>query len=206
MVKVWFRAALVVCGLCLGTASMAQDGFHSIPTQFIAALADPGERSGSNAGDWGLWTKDPGPRGVYLYLYPALRAANFQAPAGWKMNAADWWLEEHGLMMEQPQFPLAPGRYLVTGGRETVTVLTVEVPDATGAQNWRLEAGTIGDVTHLACRSARYRPATAGVACTPDAANSAAFPVSPGGAMPPVENCAKRDYAVLFVVGMADES
>ena len=30
----------------------------------------------------------------------------------------------------------------------------------------------------------------------------AAFPVAPGGAMPPVEGCTKQDYAVLIVIGV----
>ena len=39
--------------------------------------------------------------------------------------------------------------------------------------------------------------------CTPDAANPSAFPVTPGDTMPPVAGCKKRDYAVLFVIGVA---
>jgi hypothetical protein len=32
-----------------------------------------------------------------------------------------------------------------------------------------------------------------------------AFPVAPGGVMPPVEGCNKQDYAVLIVIGVAVE-
>jgi hypothetical protein len=33
-----------------------------------------------------------------------------------------------------------------------------------------------------------------------------AFPVAPGGTMPPVEGCEKKDYAVIFVIGVALEA
>ena len=33
-----------------------------------------------------------------------------------------------------------------------------------------------------------------------------AFPVAPGGPMPPVEGCNKQDYEVLIVIGMAVDS
>ncbi|MEZ4273734.1 MAG: hypothetical protein R3B95_00460 [Nitrospirales bacterium] len=33
-----------------------------------------------------------------------------------------------------------------------------------------------------------------------------AFPVLPGGAMPPVEGCKKQDYAVLIVIAVATEN
>jgi hypothetical protein len=36
-------------------------------------------------------------------------------------------------------------------------------------------------------------------------AKQTAFPIAPGGAMPPVEGCAKQDYAVLIVIGMGVE-
>ncbi len=74
------------------------------------------------------------------------------APKGWQFDKKDWWLEEHGLIMEKPDFPMPPGRYMVTGGREVTTVLTV---DADGG--WKLDNGAkLYDVTHLPCRSARY--------------------------------------------------
>jgi hypothetical protein len=76
--------------------------------------------------------------------------------------------------------------------------------NAAGAQAWALSDGaTLGDVTHLGCRAARYSP-LAGTTCSPLQARAGDFPVGPGEAMPPVGNCAKQDYAVLFVVAVAD--
>ena len=57
---------------------------------------------------WSLWSTDPGPRGVRLFLFPALSVAGV-APAGWRYDAQDWWLEEHGLIMEPPRFGLPAG-------------------------------------------------------------------------------------------------
>ncbi len=69
---------------------------------------------------------------------------------------------------------------------------------------WELDFGAkLYDVTHLPCRSARYRPTSAGAACTPDLANKGDFPVQPGHSMPTINGCVKQDYAVLFVVGVA---
>ena len=183
----------------------AETQIRQIDTQFIAALGSPTDTHGSNAEKWGLWTKDPGPRGVWLKMFPVLSLAGI-APAGWTFDPQQWWMEEHGLIMEKPQFPLAPGQYVVTGGRQVTATLTVGAPDATGAQSWELADGsTLEQVTHLACRSAVYSNAS-GQACTPASVNSASFPVSPGAAMPAVTDCAKQDYSVLFVVGMVEGS
>jgi hypothetical protein len=181
--------------------------FKQVPTQFIAALADPSARSGSGAQFWGVWHLDPGPRGVGLNRYERLKSAGGVAPAQWKFDTTDWWLEEHGLIMERPVFPLAPGKYVVTGDREVTTVLTVHPMDKDGAARWELANGaTIYDVTHLACRSARYTPAaTDGRDCSPDKAPRRAFPVEPGASMPSIEGCNKQDYAVLFLIGVAEE-
>ena len=186
-------------------------GFTRIsPIQFIAALGDPKSNSGTNAQEWGLWTLDPGPRGVWLKSYEKeiLNSPNMKAPAGWTFNPNDWWLEEHGLIMEAPKFPMKQGRYLVTGGRSVTTGLTI---NADGS--WKLDdpKATLFDVTHLPCRSGRYTPATdgssvvegGGIAGTPKAANPRDFPVTPGAIMPSVPGCNKQDYAVLFVVGKA---
>jgi hypothetical protein len=64
---------------------------------------------------------------------------------------------------------------------------------------------TIYDVIHLPCRSARYTPAAGADpgACSPASAQRSNFPVTPGGAMPPVAGCHKQDYAVLFIVAEA---
>jgi hypothetical protein len=194
-------AGIVTMALALPAA--AETVFRDIPVQYIAALAAPGDSAGGNAQDWGLWELDPGPRGVWLSLAPALMASGL-APAGWRFDARDWWLEEHGLIMEAPVFGLPPGQYLVTGGREVTAVLTVGPPDAGGAQSWALSEGTLGDVTHLGCRAANYSPRE-GLGCVPtEARRGSDFPVGPGAAMPPVGNCLKQDYAVLFVVGLAD--
>lgn len=187
-------------------AGKSQTKFQRISTQFIAALGDPRATSGSGAQAWGLWSLDPGPRGVELTNYTQLKDAGGVAPARWKFDGADWWLEEHGLIMEQPTFPLPPGKYMVTGRREVTAVLTIHPPDRNGDSRWELDKGArLYDVTHLACRSARYTPAAAGSSCSPGNARQTAFPVAPGGAMPPVEGCAKQDYAVLLVVGVGVE-
>ena len=178
--------------------------FGRIPTQYIAALADPGATAGNQAESWGLWPVDPGPRGVRLDRYAQLKSTGGVAPARWTLDGADWWLEEHGLIMEKPAFPVPPGEYLVTGDRKVTTVLTVHPKDKDGHQRWELGDGaTLYDVTHLACRSARYTPEKGADSCTPANARAAAFPVTPGAAMPPVAGCHKQDYAVLIVIGMA---
>ena len=172
--------------------------------QYIAALGDPGAHSGSGAQSWGLWRLDPGPRGVSLNRYERLKSTGV-APAQWKFDSTDWWVEEHGLIMEKPDFPLPPGKYLVTGDREVTSVLTIYPRDKDGHSRWELADGaTLYDVTHLGCRSARYTPPAASAnSCTPANARQAAFPVAPGAAMPPVDGCHKQDYAVLIVVGAA---
>ena len=187
--------------------AQGQPGFRRLwSAQYIAALGDPKANSGNGAQLWGLWREDPGPRGVRLARYEQLKAANGVAPARWKFDSTDWWLEEHGLIMEKPAFPLPPGRYLVTGDRDVTTVLTIHAKDKNGNQRWELaDRATLYDVTHLACRSARYTPSKAGQnSCSPANARQSAFPVTPGGTMPPVDGCNKQDYAVLIVVGVAE--
>lgn len=187
-------------------AGKGQTKFKRISTQYIAALGDPGSNSGNGAQSWGLWPLDPGPRGVKLDRYPSLTNSGGVAPARWKFDETDWWLEEHGLIMEQPTVPLPPGKYVVTGARKVTAVLTIHPADSYGDRRWELDQGaTLYDVTHLACRSARYTPATAGGSCSPANAKQTAFPVAPGGTMPPVDGCAKQDFAVLIVVGMGVE-
>jgi hypothetical protein len=181
----------------------AETVFKSIPTQFIAALGDPDAASGTGAESWGLWPQDPGPRGVMLSDYESLKAQGGVAPAQWKFDASNWWLEEHGLIMEQPTFPIPPGKYVVTGGREVTAVLTIHPKGDDGVQHWELDKGaTLHDVTHLRCHSARYMPAAGANSCSPAKAQMSAFPVVPGGPMPPVEGCDKQDYQVLIVIGM----
>lgn len=199
--------ALMAMGLLMlpGPAG-AETVLKPIPTQYIAALGDPGASAGTGADSWGLWREDPGPRGVRLSGYEALTAGGGIAPAQWRFDGSDWWLEEHGLIMEQPEFPIPPGRYVVTGGREATAILTIHPKGDDGVQRWELDQGaTLHDVTHLRCRSARYRPAAGANSCTPAKAPAAAFPVAPGGLMPAVEGCSKQDYQVLIVIGMAVE-
>jgi hypothetical protein len=202
--------ALLVTMVAAGQSAHAAGGgrtkFRSVPTQFIAALGDPGATSGSGAQSWGLWPLDPGPRGVELSSYGRLKEARGIAPARWRFDGSDWWLEEHGLIMEQPDFPVPPRKYRVTGGRGVTAVLTIHPADKNGDRRWELDSGaTLYDVTHLDCRSARYRPATGGVSCSPANARKTAFPVAPGRAMPPVDGCEKQDYAVLIVIGVGVE-
>ena len=214
MNKINLPALFVV--LLAGSFFMAQkpalanaDGtlFKRIPTQYIAALAEPGETSGSGAQNWGLWRKDPGPRGVNLKHFELLLADGGIAPARWKFDDKDWWLEENGLIMESPEFPLPPGKYVVTGDREATAILTVHPADASGDSRWELDRGaSIYDVTHLQCRSARYTPTAGTESCSPSQAPRDAFRVTPGDPMPSVTGCSKQDYAVLFVVGIALEN
>ena len=184
-----------------------ETSFRSIRTQFIAALGDPTASSGSGAQSWGLWRKDPGPRGVWLNNFEQqLVVSGGVAPANWKFDSADWWLEENGLIMEKPEFSVPPGKYMVTGARETVAMLTIHPEDDQGVQRWELDKGaSLYDVTHLPCRSARYTPAAGADpgACSPASAQTGYFPVTPGGLMPPVAGCHKQDYAVLFIVAEA---
>ncbi len=177
--------------------------FKRIEPQYIAALGDAGATSGNGAQLWGFWSQDPGPRGCKLDRYDQLKAAGGVAPSQWKFDAADWWLEEHGLIMEKPNFPLPAGKYLVTGDREVTAVLTIQPKDKDGNQRWQLGDGaTLYDVTHLGCRSARYTPATNQGSCSPSNVRAMRFPVTPEAAMPVVNGCHKQDYAVLIVVGL----
>ncbi len=198
--------ALMAMGLLVLTAhsqAAAETSFKPISTQFLAALGDPGASSGTGAEFWGLWRLDPGPRGVRIGSFDKLVADGGIAPSQWKFDAADWWLEEHGLIMETPEFAVPAGKYVVTGNRAVTTVLTIHPKDKDGAQRWELADGaTLYDVTHLRCRSARYKPAAADTSCSPARVQTSAFPVEPGAAMPPVEGCGKQDYAVVFVIGV----
>jgi hypothetical protein len=181
-----------------------QVSFMRVRTQFIAALGEPGANRGDNAQLWGLWEIDPGPRGVRLSEYDRLISVGGRAPAKWQFDSHDWWLEEHGLIMESPVYALPAGKYIVTGDREATTVLTIGKVNNEGKQTWELaNSATLYDVTHLACRSARYTPEIDSASCTPASASQKDFPVTPGAVMPPVPGCNKQDYAVLFVIGKA---
>ena len=174
-----------------------------IPGHYIAVLAEPNATSGDHAETWGYWPLDPGPRGVKLKNFDQLLANDNVAPAGWKFDSDGWWVEENGLIMEAPDFPLAPGEYLVTGGRMVLSALKIFPADETGNQRWELEHGaTIHDVTHLGCRSAIYTQAGGDTPCSPENVPRDVFRVTPGEPMPEVAGCLKQDYAVLIVVGL----
>ncbi|WP_159082467.1 hypothetical protein [Paragemmobacter aquarius] len=204
----------MLCGVVLSvvalTASVpawAEATFVRIPTQYIAALGNPKASAGDDAGTWGLWAIDPGPRGVRIGDFDDLVANAGAAPNGWQFDPKGWWLEEHGLIMEAPQFPLPAGQYVVTGGREVTSLLTVSEPDATGKQGWTLDDGaTIYDVTHFGCRAALYTENVSGQSCSPAKAPMSVFPMTPGMVMPAVEGCSKQDYQVLIVIGMMVEA
>jgi hypothetical protein len=189
-------------------AQAAAPEFKRVRTQFIAALGDPTSSSGKEANYWGSWEVDPGPRGVYLHDYDDIIVKNgFQGPDGWQFDVNDWWVEEHGLIMPPPSFPIQPGRYLVTGGREVTAVLTIDENSGWSLKNNNIDSSsssTLYDVTHLPCRSARYTPNTSSGG-SPRTAHPSDFPVRPGSEMPNVVGCDKQDYAVLFVIGLEDE-
>ncbi|CAJ1350654.1 unnamed protein product [Effrenium voratum] len=196
------RRAILAAPAALAQPAAAEDSKTEFKRlreiQYIAALGDPKANSGGGAESWGLWRKDPGPRGVRLYEYDKLKFRGGVAPAKWQFDDNDWWLEEHGLIMEKPDFPLPAGKYLVTGAREVTTSLTVSENGT-----WQLGDGAkLYDVTHLPCRSARYTPAS-GATCKPTQDLELQFPVVPGAVMPPQAGCNKQDYAVLFVIGVA---
>jgi hypothetical protein len=178
-------------------------GFRRIsPLQFIAALGDPNAQTGKGAQDWGLWRVDPGPRGVYLLDYDKfIKAKGGRTRAGWVFNEEDFWIEEYGRIMEPPDFPMPPGRYWVTGGRQAASILTID----DSKDEWKLDGGvTLYDVTHLPCRAARYKPNQIRQGSPASMAELSDFPVQPGVTMPAFKGCTKQDYAVLFVIGVED--
>ena len=191
--------------LLLPAASYPMRDFRRLnKIQFIAALGDPQASSGTGAEQWGIWTVDPGPRGVRLQHYDRLKSSPV-IPAGWHFDPTDFWIEEHGLFMEPPTVPMvAPtGRtqkYVVSGDREVTAVLTVE-PDG----RWELDKkAVLYDVTHLPCRSARYIVNSSDGGFEPQAADLRQFPVRPGAAMPSLSGeDSHTDYAVHFVFAVA---
>ncbi len=207
--RISVTSLFVVCGFLLSIQqSVLADNYRSrfkpvTPAHYIAVLADPDANSGNNAETWGYWPLDPGPRGVRLSNYGDLLASGSVAPAKWQFDSSAWWLEENGLIMEAPEFPVRPGEYLVTGGRRVLSALIVYPADHNGNQRWELEHGaSVHDVTHLGCRSAIYTPSSTEKMCTPENAPRDAFRVAAGEPMPPVAGCHKQDYAVLIVVGL----
>lgn len=202
--KAAMGALLALALFATGIApASAETKFKRIKTQFIAALGDPTATSGTGAETWGIWRRDPGPIGVKIALFGMLKTSGGFGPGGWQFDQNDWWLDEYGSIMERPDFNLPAGQYLVTGGREAVSVLTIHAKDANGKQKWALSKGTkLHDVTHIPCRASRFRPKGAANTCTPENAPIGAFPLPVGTVMPPVKHCAKQDYQVLLVVGV----
>jgi hypothetical protein len=197
--------AVGLLGTVAALPARAEAVFVPGPTQYIAALGPTDAKAGADAGAWGFWAVDPGPRGVRMRNYPDLVEASGVAPDGWTFDPTAWWIEEHGLIMESPSFDLPAGAYVVTGGREVTAVLTVTAPDAAGKQSWSLsDDASLYDVTHLGCRAALYTPVS-GASCTPDQTPMDVFPMRPGLDMPSVSGCDKQDYQVLIVVGMMAE-
>jgi len=211
MNRVWFGRVLITLlmamSLLASQVAVAADDttrFKRIRTQFIAALGDPAAVAGTGAQHWGIWRVDPGPRGVWLRDFKQLKAAKGVAPARWQFDQQDWWVDENGLIMEKPQFPVPPGKYVVTGDRSITSILTIHPADANGERRWELSDGAqLYDVTHLPCRSARYTPESGTASCSPANASGDDYPVKPGAMMPPVRGCKKKDYSVLFIVGVA---
>ena len=91
---------------------------------------------------------------MWLRFYQLEKVGNI-VPTGWRFGFDDWWLDENGLIMKAPEFPILAGQYFVTDGEEHFSLLTIEQQDAEGKQAWSLtDDKTIGDVTHGPCRSA----------------------------------------------------
>ena len=81
------------------------------------------------------------------------RKAGNLAPTGWRFDIDDWWLDENGLIMKAPKFPIPSGKYYVTNGEEHISLLTIDEPDQLGQQRWKLSDGkTFANVTHGPCR------------------------------------------------------
>jgi hypothetical protein len=198
--------ALTFISLLIPRAAVAEELiFKAVKPMFIAALADPTATSGRGAETWGLWRTDPGHTGVWLRLYPMLKKAGNIAPGLWSFDIDDWWLDENGLIMKAPEFPIPAGKYLVTGERETIAALTIHPTDETGNQNWELNRNaTMYDVTHLPCRSTRYTPKGASGTCTPANVNKDPFPLKVGLKLPKVDGCEGKDYSVMIVVGLPE--
>lgn len=186
--------------------------FKPVEPQFIAALGMGNANSGSGAEHWGIWKQDPGPRGVWLRDFKWLESRHGVAPAGWTFDETGWWVDENGLIMEEPDFPLAAGHYLVTGEREVITMLTVHDAAPDGTKRWELaENARLEDITHLPCRSAKYTPLTPpemsvteehAATCSPINVPLTKFKVPPGSEMPDVPGCKRQDYRVLIVIGL----
>ncbi|MEH6457693.1 MAG: hypothetical protein V7749_15300 [Cocleimonas sp.] len=202
----WLMSSIGLLAGAIAPSVFALTKIRRIPTQYIATLALADEKSGTGAETWGLWEIDPGPIGVWLRLYQTLQKAGNIAPAGWRFDIDDWWLDENGLIMKAPKFPIPAGKYYVTNGEEHISLLSIEKPDVEGKQAWSLsDDKTIANVTHGPCRSARYTPEGATGTCSPKDADRSVFPLKPGEAPPLVTGCNRAKYAVLIVFAVPVE-
>ena len=202
----WLVSSLGVFATAIGLPLFAQTKIRRVQPQYIATLAPGNAMSGTGAETWGLWRIDPGPIGVWLRFYQLLQKAGNIAPAGWRFDINDWWLDENGLIMKAPEFPMPAGKYYVTNGEDQISLLTVEQPDNEGKQAWSLsDDKTIADVTHGPCRSARYTPTGASSTCSPKNASLEVFPLKPGESPPLVSGCDRKEYAVLIIFGLPVE-
>ena len=122
------------------------------------------------------------------------------APRSAWLDEKDFFLDENAIIMPQPEYPLPPGKYLVTGARELTTGLTIE---ASGG--WKLDEGRLIHVTHMPCRAGRYRRSSGGDG-SPLTVRREDFPMRPGGIMPNVPGTDKQDYSVLFIIGKQSAS
>ena len=104
-------------GALIAPPTFAQKKYRPVRPQYIAALAPAGATSGTDAETWGIWRVAPGPIGVWLRFYKLLRQADNIAPAGWRFNIDDWWLDANGLIMRAPEFPISGGQYYITNGK-----------------------------------------------------------------------------------------
>ncbi len=203
----WLVSSLGVLVTAAVSPLFAQTKIRRVQPQYIACLAPGDAMFGTGAEDWGLWRIDPGPIGVWLRFYQLLQKAGNIAPAGWRFDINDWWLDENGLIMKAPEFPMPAGKYYVTNGEDQISLLTVEQADNNGKQAWSLSNDkTIANVTHGPCRSARYTPTNAPSTCSPINANLEAFPLKPGESPPLVPGCDRKEYAVLIVFGFPVET
>ena len=92
------RAAALLAAALFCQSASAETSFKPVPTQYIAALADPGANSGTGAEKWGIWRLDPGPRGVRLGSYDWPPMAAQRPPAGsltpptggWRRTGSSW--------------------------------------------------------------------------------------------------------------------
>jgi hypothetical protein len=92
-----FKATVLLLLAAVITPSLVfaepRETFKRIPTQYIAALGAPDATSGTGAERWGLWRKDPGPRGVWLRRFDRLKNSGGVAPAKWTFDQKDCWLD-----------------------------------------------------------------------------------------------------------------